>query len=62
MNPGVLIVVMFVGAFFSAAIASSKRRNVVGYLVLGALMPVIGIVAISCLPALPEAGETNPGY
>jgi len=62
MDPAVLMVVMIAGGGISAAIASSKRRNVLGYLVLGALMPLIGIVAIACLPALSEAGDTNPGY
>ena len=62
MDPAFLMLLMFLGAGVSAVIASSKRRNVIGYLILGALMPLIGIVAIACLPALPEAGDTNPGY
>jgi hypothetical protein len=62
MDPAVMVLFMILGGGISAAIASSKRRNVAGYLALGALMPLIGIIAIACLPALPEAGETNPGY
>ena len=62
MEPGMVMVLMLIGAGVSAWLASTKRRNVAGYLVLGALMPLIGIVAIACLPALPAPNDTSPGY
>ena len=51
-----LAVIMLLGAGISALIASTKNRNPIGWLILGALFPLIGIIVISCQSALPLPG------
>ncbi|MBA3463879.1 MAG: hypothetical protein H0T46_28235 [Deltaproteobacteria bacterium] len=59
MNPGIALVIMLIGAVISATIASGKNRSVGGWAVLGALMPLIAAVLVSCLPAEPKAKESG---
>ena len=47
---GILITFMLIGATISAITASNKQRSVGGWLVFGALMPLISVIAILCLP------------
>lgn len=56
MNP-IVVVLMIVCSIISAAVASGKNRNVAGWVVCGALFPLIAVIAISCLPPLPSADE-----
>lgn len=59
---GTFVIVMVLGALFSAFIAASKGRNPAGWLVVGALFPLIGAIAIVCLPAVvpPPAAPVGP--
>jgi hypothetical protein len=58
MDNGIFILFMFIGATVAAVVASSKQRNVVGWLIAGALFPLISIIAILCLPpAAPEGSS-----
>ncbi len=43
----------------AAVVASSKQRNVVGWLIAGALFPLISVIAILCLPPVTQEG-TQP--
>lgn len=45
------IILATVGAFVSAIVAAGKNRSAVGWAALGFFFPVIGMVAILCLPA-----------
>jgi hypothetical protein len=55
-----MFLILFGGAI-SAMVAASKGRNVIGWLVCGALFPVISVVAILCLPsAVPPPEATTP--
>lgn len=47
----IYLFIAIVGAFISGIVASGKNRNAVGWGALGFVFPVIGIVAICCLPA-----------
>lgn len=49
---GMVIVFMIVGALVSAVVAANKQRNVFGWLIFGALMPLISVIAILCVPSL----------
>lgn len=50
---GVLVVVALVGGFVSGSIASGKGLSFGGYFILGALLPLIGvIVAAAATPAV----------
>jgi hypothetical protein len=55
---GVLLLIAFAGAFVSLAVAASKRRNPVGWFVLGFLFPLISVIVVLCLPALPDPLES----
>ena len=50
---GIYIVIGFIGCFISLAMASTKHRSAGGWAVLGFLFPLISIIALACLPALP---------
>ncbi len=47
-------VIILVGAVTSGVIAGNKGRNVLGWCLLGACFPLISIVAIACLPPVPQ--------
>ena len=47
----VAVTVCLLGGIISAALASTKRRSVVGWFVIGALIPVIGLILILVLPS-----------
>jgi len=53
-----LALMMIAGAIWSAVVASGKNRNVIGWMLLGLFMPVVGVVAIYCLP--PAATPATP--
>lgn len=59
MHP-IVIVFMVLGCVIAAVNAANKNRSVAGWAVCGALFPLIGVVAILCLPALPAPGEVTP--
>lgn len=59
MHP-IVIVFMVLGCVIAAVNAAGKNRNVAGWAVCGALFPLIGVIAILCLPALPAPGEEPP--
>lgn len=48
-----LAVIMLLGAGLSALIASSKNRNPVGWMILGLLFPLVGIIVIAFQSKLP---------
>lgn len=52
-----LAVIMLIGAGFSAVIASSKNRNPIGWALLGACFPLIGIIVVACQSTLPAPGR-----
>ena len=56
----ILIVVAVAGGGFTAAVASSKNRDPVGWFVLGALFPLFGLIAVAAMPAAapPQGGST----
>jgi hypothetical protein len=58
---GTLFAVMIIGAVIGAAVASSKNRNVIGWMFAGAVFPVISVIAILCLPAVeaPDPSTTT---
>jgi hypothetical protein len=45
---------MLIGSISCALMAQSKNRNVGGWLMLGALFPLVSIIALACSPARPE--------
>lgn len=49
---GLVVLFMIVGAFICAVVAGNKQRNVIGWLIAGALFPLIAVIAIVCLPPL----------
>lgn len=55
-----VVFIMFLGAVISGLIASGKNRSVVGWAVLGALMPLIAAVIVGSIPAEPAPSQ-NPG-
>jgi hypothetical protein len=58
---GLVIVFAFVGAVAAAAIASAKRRSGILWGAVGLLFPLIGVIVIACMPALPEPSDAAPG-
>ena len=56
---GIVIVVMICGAFVAATLAAAKNRNVVGWAVLGALLPLIAAIIVGSLPAEPAPGDRS---
>jgi hypothetical protein len=52
-------VIILVGAVTSAVIAANKGRNVLGWCLLGACLPLISIIAVACLPAA-DASQASP--
>jgi hypothetical protein len=55
-----LVLICFFGALISAAIAVSKNRNGIGWLVAGALLPLISVVILLSLEPLPAAEVKRP--
>ncbi|MDQ3370981.1 MAG: hypothetical protein M3680_36645 [Myxococcota bacterium] len=51
------LVIIMLGALSSAAIASAKRRNVGGWLLCGALFPIISVIVLACLRPLVPAPD-----
>ena len=49
-----------VGAVLCAAIAGFKGRSVVGWLFIGLLSGLLGVIVIACIPSLP-ANTIRPG-
>ena len=52
----VTLFIMLVGATLCAIIASSKQRNVIGWMIAGALFPVIAILIVACQSRLTPEG------
>jgi hypothetical protein len=51
---GIAIVIALIGAIWCAHVASTKHLNVLGYTLLGFLLPLIGVlVVLSAQPAPP---------
>jgi hypothetical protein len=55
-----LAAIMILGAGLSAILASTKNRNVVGWMIAGLCFPAISIIVLACQPALPAPGATPP--
>ena len=50
----------FIGAIWSAVVAGNKNRNPIGYLVLGFLIPLVGVlVAYGAAPLPPAEGNAR---
>ena len=47
-----ILLIMLAGGVIAGAIASGKGRSGLGWFVIGAFFPLIGIVIVACLPAL----------
>ena len=50
---GVALVVSLLGSLICSVIAASKNRNTGGWAVLALLLPVISILIVACLGAVP---------
>jgi ribose/xylose/arabinose/galactoside ABC-type transport system permease subunit len=61
MHPGLVFVVMSLGAAITASIAAEKNRSIAGWAVIGALMPLIAAVIIGSQPALPKPSAKAGG-
>lgn len=48
------IIVGLLGGVICSLIAPTKRRNILGWFVIGFLMPVIGIILLLVLPTEPD--------
>lgn len=55
---GIALAIGFIGMIISVVIASSKNRNVAGWAALGFLFPLIGILIVASLEALPDPNTT----
>lgn len=55
---GVLILISFAGAVVAASVAASKRRNAVGWFFAGLFLPLISVLVILSLQALPDPLES----
>ena len=55
-----LVLIIFLGASLSAVIAAVKQRNTLGWLVFGAMLPLIAVVAVCCLPARGGSNAHTP--
>ncbi len=44
-----LLFICILGAVISGVLAAGKNRNPVGWIVLGFLLPLIGVVAVLCV-------------
>ncbi len=55
-----LFLLMVVGSIWCAVVASGKNRSLIGWMIIGGLVPVIGMVAILCLPAVTTPEESAP--
>lgn len=47
-----------IGAILCASIAGFKGRSVVGWLFIGLLSGLLGVIVIACIPALPTKATT----
>ncbi len=47
-----ILFIMIAGAVISGYLASQKHRNVGAWVVCGALFPLIGVIAVACVPPL----------
>ncbi len=56
---GTTLFIIIAGALISAAVASGKQRNVGGWLIFGALLPVIAVIVVACLPSLAPSSTTE---
>jgi hypothetical protein len=51
--------VMIVGAIVSGAIAASRNRNVIGWGIAGACLPLISALILIASPALPSQHQLH---
>lgn len=54
-----LIMIMLLGGMISAVVASGKNRNAIGWFVIGALFPLLGVILAIVLPGNPPAQEVE---
>lgn len=47
-----LLISLLIIALFTAAIARSKGRDFFGWLILGGLFPILGLIAVAAMPNL----------
>lgn len=58
-----LLVIWIICGVVTAIIAASKGRSVAGWLLVGLVLGIFGIILIACLPALvKEAPRSPPQY
>ncbi len=43
---GIALLIGIIGAFWTASLASRKNLNVLGYAILGFLLPLIGVLVV----------------
>ena len=53
MNNGIFMLMMCIGAIVAGTVASHKNRSVGGWLVFGALFPLIAVIAIALVDVKP---------
>ena len=59
---GFCILVMLAGATVCAVLADNKNRNVAGWFLGGALVPLIAVLILAAATPLPNPAGTMPGY
>jgi hypothetical protein len=55
-----LLMIVLVGAGVSAAVAASKNRNPIGWLIFGALLPLIAVICAFVVAPLPSDALDAP--
>lgn len=56
---GIALFCTAVGASICASVSAGKNRNVIGWALLGALLPLISIIIICSLPPEPAPAATG---
>jgi hypothetical protein len=57
---GPLLAVALIGGLLSGVIASSKGHSFIGYLVIGAVLPIVGIILALVAPSPGKLGQLTP--
>lgn len=57
-----ILLICFIAGVICAIIASGKRRNPVGWFVIGFLLPLIGVILVLVLPPGSSGLDTEPMF
>ncbi len=58
-----LLVIWIICGAVTAIIAASKGRSGAGWLMIGLLLGIFGVILVACMPAVPkEAVATSPNF